>query len=461
MQPLEITILAAGVGSRMRSNKPKVLQTLSGRTILEYLLAAADSLKPNAIHLVVGHGAQMVRSAVAHRSDINVVVQSERRGTGHAMQQVAPHLQDKSRILMLLGDCPLIQPATLKALCGAAADLAVLTVEMDDPFGYGRIVRAPSGEITAIVEEKDASDADKQIREINTGVMAADAASLKYWLNQLTDDNAQQEYLLTDIVRHATTGGSPVTACLTENPLEVTGVNTYVQLAELERALQKQRATDLMLQGVQLMDPERLDIRGEVRAGPGVMIDINVILEGKVDLGEDVTIGPNCVIKDAVIESGSEIRANTIIDGAQVGAGSIVGPFARLRPGAELARSVHIGNFVEVKKSRLGEGTKANHLAYLGDATIGADVNVGAGTITCNYDGVNKHETRIGDGAFIGTNASLVAPVEIGAGSTVGAGSTITKNVEPEVLAVSRSKQVAVSNWQRPTKTTKQTSEDG
>jgi len=461
MQPLEITILAAGVGSRMRSNKPKVLQTLSGRTILEYLLAAADSLKPNAIHLVVGHGAQMVRSAVAHRSDINVVVQSERRGTGHAMQQVAPHLQDKSRILMLLGDCPLIQPATLKALCGAAADLAVLTVEMDDPFGYGRIVRAPSGEITAIVEEKDASDAEKQIREINTGVMAAEAASLKYWLNQLTDDNAQQEYLLTDIVRHATTGGSPVTACLTENPLEVTGVNTYVQLAELERALQKQRATDLMLQGVQLMDPERLDIRGEVRAGPGVMIDINVILEGKVDLGEDVMIGPNCVIKDAVIESGSEIRANTIIDGAQVGAGSIVGPFARLRPGAELARSVHIGNFVEVKKSRLGEGTKANHLAYLGDATIGADVNVGAGTITCNYDGVNKHETRIGDGAFIGTNASLVAPVEIGAGSTVGAGSTITKNVEPEVLAVSRSKQVAVSNWQRPTKTTKQTSEDG
>ena len=461
MQPLEITILAAGVGSRMRSNKPKVLQTLSGRTILEYLLAAADSLKPTAIHLVVGHGAEMVRSAVAHRSDINVVVQSERRGTGHAMQQVAPHLQDKSRILMLLGDCPLIQPATLKALCGTAADLAVLTVEMDDPFGYGRIVRVPSGDIKAIVEEKDASDAEKQIREINTGVMTADAASLKYWLNQLTDDNAQQEYLLTDIVRHATTGGSPVTACLTENPLEVTGVNTYVQLAELERALQKQRATDLMLQGVQLMDPARLDIRGEVRAGPGVMIDINVILEGKVDLGEDVTIGPNCVIKDAVIEAGSEIRANTIIDGALVGAGSIVGPFARLRPGAELARSVHIGNFVEVKKSRLGEGTKANHLAYLGDATIGADVNVGAGTITCNYDGVNKHETRIGDGAFIGTNASLVAPVEIGAGSTVGAGSTITKNVEPEVLAVSRSKQVAVSNWQRPTKTTKQTSEDG
>ncbi len=461
MQPLEITILAAGVGSRMRSNKPKVLQTLSGRTILEYLLAAADSLKPTAIHLVVGHGAEMVRSAVAHRSDINVVDQSERRGTGHAMQQVAPHLQDKSRILMLLGDCPLIQPATLKALCGAAADLAVLTVEMDDPFGYGRIVRAPSGDITAIVEEKDASDAEKQIREINTGVMAAEAASLKYWLNQLTDDNAQQEYLLTDIVRHATTGGSPVTACLTENPLEVTGVNTYVQLAELERALQKQRATDLMLQGVQLMDPERLDIRGEVRAGPGVMIDINVILEGKVDLGEDVTIGPNCVIKDAVIEAGSEIRANTIIDGAQVGAGSIVGPFARLRPGAELARSVHIGNFVEVKKSRLGEGTKANHLSYLGDATIGADVNVGAGTITCNYDGVNKHETRIGDGAFIGTNASLVAPVEIGAGSTVGAGSTITKNVEAKVLAVTRGKQVAVSNWQRPTKTTKQTSEEG
>ena len=461
MESLEITILAAGVGSRMRSNKPKVLQTLSGRTILEYLLAAADSLKPNAIHLVVGHGAEMVRSAVAHRSDINVVVQSERRGTGHAMQQVAPQLQDKSRILMLLGDCPLIQPATLKALCGAAADLAVLTVEMDDPFGYGRIVRAPSGEIKAIVEEKDASDAEKQIREINTGVMAAEAASLKYWLNQLTDDNAQQEYLLTDIVRHATTGGSPVTACLTENPLEVTGVNTYVQLAELERALQKQRATDLMLQGVQLMDPARLDIRGEVRAGPGVMIDINVILEGKVDLGEDVTIGPNCVIKDAVIESGSEIRANTMIDGAHVGAGSIVGPFARLRPGAELARSVHIGNFVEVKKSRLGEGTKANHLAYLGDATIGADVNVGAGTITCNYDGANKHETRIGDGAFIGTNSSLVAPVEIGAGSTVGAGSTITKNVEAKVLAVTRSKQVAVSNWQRPTKTTKQTSEEG
>ena len=460
MQRLEVTILAAGVGSRMHSNKPKVLQTLAGVTLLEYLLRTADSLKPEGIHLIVGHGSEMVRSAVAHRSDVNCVLQSEQLGTGHAMQQVMPFLQDTGRVLVLLGDCPLIEPSTLKNLCDTSADLALLTVEMNDPFGYGRIVRDSSGKVKAIVEEKDATSAEKQIREVNTGVMVADVELLKKWLHQLSDNNTQSEFLLTDIVEHANAGDSKVMACQTDYPLEVTGINNYVQLAELERALQKQQATDLMLQGVQIMDPNRLDIRGEVKAAQGVVIDINVILEGEVELGENVSIGPNCVIKDSIIEAGSEVRANTLIDGAFIGAGCIVGPFARLRPGAELADSVHIGNFVEVKKSRLGKGTKANHLAYVGDATIGAEVNVGAGAITCNYDGVNKHQTVIGDRTFIGTNSSLVAPLDIGAGSTVGAGSTITKDVDPDSLAVSRAKQVTVSNWQKPIQVSKKTSED-
>lgn len=448
----EVCILAAGLGSRMKSGKPKCLQTLAGRPLLAYLLDAAGRLEPSAIHVVIGQGADLVRDAFGHRADINWVYQAERLGTGHAMQQVAPHLDDDSRILMMLGDCPLIRPESLVSMTTLAAELAVLTVDMPDPFGYGRIVRNSNDNVVAIVEEKDTDNDQKLISEINTGLMAADGDRLKSWLGKLDSDNAQKEYLLTDIVGHANDEGSRVLAFKVEDPTEVSGINTFAQLADLERRLQMDKTEELMESGVQVMDPARLDIRGNVSAGQGVCLDINVILEGDVELGDNVRVGPNCIIRDSRIAAGTVIRANSLIEEAQVGAGSIVGPFARLRPGAELAEEVHIGNFVEVKKSRIGRGSKANHLAYLGDAVVGEEVNVGAGTITCNYDGANKHKTRIGDGAFIGTNASLVAPVEIGVGSTVGAGSTITKDVDSQVLAVSRSKQVTVPNWERPTK---------
>ena len=449
---IEVCILAAGLGSRMKSDKAKVLQTLAGRPLLDYLLEAAGALNPAAIHVVIGQGADQVRAAYGHRDDINWVFQSERLGTGHAMQQVSPNLGDDSRVLVMLGDCPLIKAESLRSLTGESADLAVLTVDMPDPSGYGRIVRDENGQILAIVEEKDTSDSQKAISEINTGLMAADAAALKGWLARLDADNAQQEYLLTDIVLHANDEGRQVSAFKVGDPTEVSGVNTFAQLADLERRLQMDRTKELMERGVQVMDPARLDIRGVVTTGRGVSLDINVILEGEVELGDEVEVGPNCIIKDSKIEAGALIRANSIVEEAVVGAGSIIGPYARLRPGAELAEEVHIGNFVEVKKSSIGRGSKANHLAYLGDATIGCDVNIGAGTITCNYDGANKHQTTIGDRVFVGTNTSLVAPVELGEGSTTGAGSTITRDVEEDALAITRVKQTSVSNWKRPTK---------
>ena len=447
----EICILAAGVGSRMRSEKPKVLQTLAGKPFLSHILDSVSGMDPVGVHVVVGQGADQVREAFSGRDDINWVMQSERLGTGHAMQQVVPHLGDSGRALILLGDAPLIREQTLRQLVASPGELSVLTVDMADPFNYGRIVRQGDA-VMQIVEEKDATDEQRQIHEINTGVMAADVLSLKSWLAMLDNNNAQQEYLLTDIVEHANRGGATVSAFKTDDPVEVTGVNTFAQLAKLERALQMNKAEELMDQGVQVMDPARLDIRGELTAGRGVVIDVNVVFEGQVDLGDNVSIGPNCCIKDAKIGAGSVVKPNTVIEGAELEADCSVGPFARLRPGARLSEEVSIGNFVEVKKTTLGRGSKSSHLAYLGDATIGEGVNVGAGTITCNYDGVNKWETHIGDGAFIGSNSSLVAPVSIGAGSTVGAGSTITKNVSDDVLALGRGKQSTIDNWQRPVK---------
>ena len=452
---LEVSILAAGIGSRMRSNKPKVLQTLAGKPLLAYLLDVVADLKPSTVNVVIGQGADDVRAAFADIDGINWVYQAERLGTGHAMQQVVPHLNPNSRSLILLGDCPLIRLSTLERLIEVDAPLSVLTVEMDEPFNYGRIIRQ-GDQISRIVEEKDTTEDQKLIEEINTGVMAADTAKLIEWLSDLDNDNAQGEYLLTDIVEHANQSGCQVKGWRVDDAIEVTGINNFAQLADLERALQQRSTQERMLSGVQMMDPARVDIRGHVQTGSGVRIDVNVIFEGEVTLGDDVDIGPNCIVRDSTIESGAIIRANSIVEEASVGAGAIVGPYARLRPGADLSEDVHIGNFVEVKKSKIGKGSKANHLAYLGDATIGEGVNIGAGTITCNYDGANKYQTSIGDAAFIGTNASLVAPVTIGAGATVGAGSTITKDVDAEVLAVSRGKQVSIRNWQRPQKPTQQ-----
>jgi bifunctional UDP-N-acetylglucosamine pyrophosphorylase / glucosamine-1-phosphate N-acetyltransferase len=437
-QSLEVCILAAGVGSRMCSDKPKVLQTLAGKPLLEHLLETVSSFSPASVHVVVGQGSEEVKAKFADRTDIKWVYQAERKGTGHAMQQAAPDIDPESRVLILLGDAPLVKRTTLDELTSVDADLTVLTVDMEEPYNYGRILRE--------------DERQRSIREINSGVMVADGRKLVSWLKQLTDDNAQKEFLLTDIVRYANSEGSIVKAYKTDDPFEVTGINTFSQLAGLERALQHKTAQQLMGRGVQLMDPARIDVRGNLVVGRGVSIDINAIFEGEVTIGDDVTIGPNCVIKDSQVGTGSVIKANSMLEQALVGERCSVGPFARLRPGAELEDEVAVGNFVEIKKSKLGKGSKASHLTYLGDSSIGADVNIGAGTITCNYDGVNKYQTCIGDGAFIGSNSSLVAPVSIGAGATVGAGSTITKDVEANELALGRGKQKSIANWRRPEK---------
>ncbi len=447
---LEICILAAGMGSRMRSSKPKVLQTLAGKPLLAHLLDTVEQLNPDSVHVVVGQGADEVKAAFADRA-VNWVYQAERLGTGHAMQQVMPHLATDGRTLILLGDAPLIQTETLTSLVESTSDLAILTVDLPDPFNYGRIVRQGE-QIQKIVEQKDATEAEQAITEINTGVMSAGTQSLRRWLTLLDNNNAQNEYLLTDIVEHAGAESAPVTAVKSSDPLEVTGINTFGQLASLERKYQLRQAELLMSEGVQIMDPTRIDIRGQLRVGKGVRIDCNVIIEGDVVLDDGVSVGPNCTITDSHIGTASVIKANSVIESAVVAANCSVGPFARLRPGAVLGEAAGVGNFVEIKKTTLGPGSKASHLSYLGDSTIGAGVNIGAGTITCNYDGVNKHETHIGDGAFIGSNSALVAPVSIGDGATVGAGSTISKDVEPDVLAVARGKQVSISSWQRPRK---------
>ena len=453
---LEVCILAAGAGTRMHSEVPKVLQPLAAKPLLGYLLDTLVQLQPDRVHIVLGHATAEVKAQFDTDININWVTQSDLWGTGHAVQQVVPHLKKSSnkptqndRVLILLGDVPLISLATIEALLAVPADLALLSVQVAEPFNYGRIIRDQQG-VIGIKEEQDASDAQKKINEINTGIMVANSNDLCDWLSLLNNDNAQQEYLLTDIVEHANQAGATIGVCIAEEPMEVAGVNTFSQLAELERHVQKNIATELMAQGVRLMDPERLDVRGTLHVGKDVVIDINVIIEGEVHLGDRVAVGPNCVLRDSRVGAGTLIKANSVIEEATIGADCILGPFARLRPGTELADEVTVGNFVEVKKSKLGKGTKASHLAYLGDATIEDNVNIGAGTITCNYDGVNKHATHIGAAAFIGSNTSLVAPVKIGAGATIGAGSTITKDVASDTLALGRGKQKSVPGWQGP-----------
>jgi bifunctional UDP-N-acetylglucosamine pyrophosphorylase/glucosamine-1-phosphate N-acetyltransferase len=449
----DVVILAAGQGSRMKSALPKVMHKLAGKAMVQHVVDSACALVPEALHLVIGHEGEQVEQAMAGQS-LNFVWQREQLGTGHAVAQAMPAIGQDSVVLVLYGDVPLTRPETLEQLVKIAAqgDLGLLTVTLEDPTGYGRIVRNAVGDVVAIVEHKDASEQQKLIREVNTGILALPSAALHEWLPRLSANNAQGEYYLTDVIAMAAEEGMRVRAIQPDAEQEVQGVNNRQQLAQLERWYQQQQAEALMAEGVTLADPARVDVRGELKAGRDVLIDINCVFEGKVVLGEGVEVGPNCLIRNAVIGAGCRIEANSLIDGATVGDNAQIGPFARLRPGTELAQGGKIGNFVETKKARIGAGSKINHLTYIGDAEIGCEVNVGAGTITCNYDGVNKSLTRIGDGAFIGSNSSLVAPVEIGAGATVGAGSTVTKTVADNQLAVARGKQINLDNWARPQK---------
>jgi bifunctional UDP-N-acetylglucosamine pyrophosphorylase/glucosamine-1-phosphate N-acetyltransferase len=455
---MNIVILAAGQGKRMHSNLPKVLHPLAGKALVSHVIDTARSLSPKNLCLVYGHGGDVVRSTLA-APDLAWALQEPQLGTGHAVQQALPHLGSEGTTLVLYGDVPLIQAETLKKLLHAAQDasgaLAILTVELADPSGYGRIVRNAAGNVTSIVEQKDASASQLAIREINTGIMALPTARLGEWLVALSNDNAQKEYYLTDIVGMAVAAGLPVRTAHPQNEWEVLGVNSKVQLAELERIAQRCNAERLMEQGVRLADPARIDVRGELVCGRDVFIDVNCVFEGKVVLDEAVEIGPNCVLKNARIGAGSRLAAFSHVDDAVVGPDGVIGPFARLRPGTELAAGVHIGNFVEIKNSKIAAQSKANHLAYIGDAIIGSRVNIGAGTITCNYDGANKFQTIIEDDVFIGSDTQLVAPVTVGRGATLGAGTTLTRDAPPDTLTVSRPKQISIAGWKRPVKTKK------
>lgn len=449
---MNIVILAAGMGKRMRSGLPKVLHTLAGKPLLGHVIDTARLLSPCGIHVVYGHGGKAVQAAF-HSPDLDFVCQEPQLGTGHAVMQAAPCLDETQPTLILYGDVPLIAGETLKKLAELAGRdrLAVLTAEVADAAGFGRIIRE-NGEIRRIVEHKDASEAELRINEINTGIMAAPTGKLKTWLAALSNNNAQGEYYLTDIVAAAVAEGVPVVSAQPAHTWEILGVNTKKQLAELERVYQRNVADALMEQGVTLADPCRLDVRGSLACGQDVFIDVNCVFEGHVSLGDGVSVGPGCYIRESVIGNGAEIRPFCHLDGAKVGAASLIGPYARLRPGADLGEEVHIGNFVEIKNSRVAAQSKANHLAYVGDSTVGSRVNIGAGTITCNYDGANKHRTVIGDDAFIGTNCELVAPVCVGAGATVGAGTTLTKDAPAGSLTVSRSRQTSFADWKRPAK---------
>jgi bifunctional UDP-N-acetylglucosamine pyrophosphorylase/glucosamine-1-phosphate N-acetyltransferase len=451
---MNIVIMAAGKGTRMKSSTPKVLHTLGGRPLLSHVLRACSQLTGVERRIVItGHGAEQVEAAVGSEG-VHFVRQMPQLGTGHAIQQAVPALSDTLATLILNGDVPLIETTTAKKLVSAcrAGALVLLTVDLADPTGYGRIVRDPDdGGVLAIVEHKDATPDQLLIREGYSGMMAAPTDALKRWVAQLKNDNAQGEFYLTDIVAMAVDDGVPVVAVKASSEIEVLGVNDPVQLAQLERAFQARQAEALMRQGVRLADPSRFDLRGTLNAGQDVEIDVGCVFEGRVTLGDGVRIGAHCVIRDALLEADTVVHPFTHIDGAHVGIGALIGPFARLRPGASLGEDVHIGNFVEVKNSTIGRGSKANHLAYLGDATVGDRVNFGAGSITANYDGANKHRTTIGDDVHVGSNCVLVAPVTLGNGATVGGGSTITKDVSDDALAVARGKQVEIEGWTRPT----------
>ena len=450
--PLHVIILAAGEGKRMKSALPKVLQKIAGRPMLAQVIDTARALQPQGIHVVYGHGGEQVRTAFDGQGDLQWAEQAQQLGTGHAVQQAMPDVPDDVRVLVLYGDVPLITAASLQRLLDAPGRLAVLAAELEDPAGYGRILRDPEGRVAAIVEHKDADDEQRRIRLVNTGVIAADSTALKMWLEHLRNDNAQGEYYLTDVFAAAADEYAAAEIVVVADPLETEGANDPWQLAQLERALQLRLARALCMDGARLADPARIDIRGKVTVGRDVEIDVDVVLEGDVSLGDGVRIGPFCRIRDASLAAGTEVRAHCDIDGARTEGAVMIGPYARLRPGTVLADGAHIGNFVETKNARVGVGSKANHLSYLGDAAIGAGVNIGAGTITCNYDGANKSITTIEDRAFIGSNASLVAPVTIGAGATIGAGSTIGKDAPAGKLTVARARQVTLDGWQRPVK---------
>ena len=449
---MNIVILAAGQGKRMHSNLPKVLHPVAGKPLAQHVIDTARQLAPEKLIVVYGHGGEMVRATLA-AADIDWAEQAQQLGTGHAVAQALPSLSDAAQTLVLYGDVPLTSVATLQALLRASKDgLAILTVDLADPTGYGRIVRDAAGHVQRIVEQKDASEAEKTIREVNTGIMAMPTARLADWLGKLKNDNAQGEYYLTDIVALAVAEGLPVRTAQPAGEWEVLGVNSKVQLAELERQHQRNLADGLLVAGVRLADPARIDIRGELTHGRDVAIDVGCVFEGKVELGDAVEVGPYCVLKNAKVGPGTRIAAFCHFEDAVIGPDGVLGPYARLRPGSELGPEVHIGNFVEVKNGKIGAQSKANHLAYIGDAEIGQRVNVGAGTITCNYDGANKHKTIIEDDVFIGSDTQLVAPVRVGRGATLGAGTTLTKNAPPDALTVSRAKQMTLSNWVRPQK---------
>jgi len=453
MNKINVVVLAAGKGMRMHSEIPKVLHTIAGRSMLQHVLDTAGAISAGSIHVVIGHGADKLRTAMSDQP-VNLVVQEPQRGTAHAVEQALPFLERDAIAVVLYGDVPLITRESLEALLAPVASdcMAVLTCNMKTPGGLGRILRDSNGEIRAIVEEKDATPQQRTITEINTGIMAIPVARLHQWLPRITPNNAQNEYYLTDVIRLAREDGCRVTTHTISDEMEAAGVNDRQQLAELERHYQWREARKLMKQGVTLRDPSRFDVRGVVDVGRDIEIDVNVICVGKVKLGDRVRIGPNCILRDCEIGEGSVIHANSVIGESLIGANCDIGPFARIRPGSELAEGAKVGNFVELKQTRMGKGSKINHLSYVGDSELGADVNVGAGTITCNYDGVNKHRTIIGNDVFIGSNTALVAPVRIADGATIAAGSVITQDVASKQLALARGRQVNKDNWKRPVK---------
>ncbi len=449
---LDIVILAAGQGTRMNSALPKVLHPIAGKPMLQHVIDATHAFDDAKVHVVIGHGAEQVRNTI--QGDIHWVVQEQQLGTGHAVLQALPKLRKDATVLVLYGDVPLVNPATLKQMVLAVTErsMALLTVELENPSGYGRIVRDQQDCVAKIVEQKDADEEQLRIREVNTGIMAAAANDLARWLPSLNNQNAQNEFYLTDIIAMANADGIAINTHVAQSEAEVLGVNDRHQQARLERIYQDKQARALMAQGVTLMDQQRFDCRGELHVGRDVVIDINVVFHGVVELGDNVVIEPNCVISDTKIGNGSRVKANSVIENAVIGEQVDVGPFARLRPGTVLNDNARIGNFVETKNAIFGESSKANHLAYVGDSEIGAQCNIGAGTITCNYDGVNKHKTIMGDRVFVGSNSTLVAPLTIESGGFVGAGSTVTKTVPADTLAVARGQQRNISGWQRPSK---------
>lgn len=451
---LTAIILAAGKGTRMRSSLPKVLQPLANKPLLHHVVDTVTQLQPHRTVVVAGFGVDQVKTS-CHTLNIDWAIQADQLGTGHAVMQAVDYVADADTVLILYGDVPLISANTLSRLVGLVDSkhpLALLTIHLNNPKGYGRIVRNSCHKMLSIIEEKDATEAQKHISEVNTGIVAVTGAHLKNWLKRLKNHNAQGEYYLTDIVAMAVADGFNVNATTADSEMEVLGVNDKVQLAQLERMYQASLVSALMVQGVTVLDPERVDIRGTVSVGMDVSIDVNVVLSGKIVLGNNVSIGAGCVLHNVTLADGVKLQAYSVLEDCVIGADSRVGPFARVRPGTVTQEQAHIGNFVELKNAQLGKGAKVNHLSYVGDATVGAKANIGAGTITCNYDGVNKHRTEIGEGAFIGSNSALVAPVKIGAGSTIGAGSVITKDTPDDQLTLARAKQMTISTWQRPAK---------